>query len=73
MINREDLTQLKEFKALVDRHDWYYQFSDDHRAYPAGSNYASLINSRQGSLPESVKAKGKRYYERKLKQHQPKW
>lgn len=28
---------LKEYKKRLDKHDWYYMMSDDHRIYEAGS------------------------------------
>jgi len=27
---------LDEYKAELDRHDWFYYFSDDHRVWSAG-------------------------------------
>ena len=33
-----------EYFTAVERHDWFYQFSDDHRVYVAGNaDYERLV------------------------------
>ena len=34
---------LQEFWDMLNRHDWYYQFSDDHRQWSDGSKNADQI------------------------------
>ena len=31
----ENITK-EQYAKMLDSHDWYYQFSDDHRVYRAG-------------------------------------
>ena len=42
----------KEFKALLDNHDWYYMQSDDRRTYEKGLESANKIRK---ALEESPK------------------
>jgi hypothetical protein len=37
--------ELKEFDALLARHDWHYDYSDDHRVWSRGSESNSKIMS----------------------------
>ena len=39
-MNHPDLLQLK---TLLQHHDWYYQYSDDHKAWDKGKNQADEI------------------------------
>ena len=35
---------LTQFKEAIAGHDWYYQYSDDHRVYCQGRDQASRIS-----------------------------
>lgn len=35
---------LEDFKKMLSRHDWFYNFSDDHRVYTAGLDAENRIN-----------------------------
>jgi hypothetical protein len=32
------------FQYILDHHDWYYHYSDDHRAYSKGQDVSNLID-----------------------------
>ena len=34
---------LREYWDMLNRHDWYYQFSDDHRIWSEGSKNSDQI------------------------------
>lgn len=39
------MTTLIEFYDMLEQHDWYYAFSDDHRVWKAGNaNLAKIQN-----------------------------
>jgi len=40
---------IKEYKDLLDHHDWYYEYSDDHSVWKAGcANESRLIQIAEG-------------------------
>lgn len=41
---------LKEFAAMLEKHDWYYVYSDDHRYYKKGSESRRKINEAMESF-----------------------
>jgi len=41
-----------EFYDMLDAHDWYYQFSDDHRSWLAGQNQMMRIKETIKRQPE---------------------
>jgi len=43
---------LQEFDTLLARHDWYYNYSDDHRVWHRGEASVQQINSAR-KLSES--------------------
>ena len=40
-----------EFFKLLEKHDWYYQYSDDHRAWEKGSNESKRIQAIAQEIP----------------------
>lgn len=51
------MTPLDHFKEKLDKHDWYYEFSDDITVYRAGkANEAALEKEAKESGPEFVQA-----------------
>ena len=36
---------LQEFYALLERHDWYYDWSDDHRVWRKGTRERNILES----------------------------
>ena len=40
-----------EFFKLLETHDWYFQYSDDHRAWTKGQAEASRIQSIAQEVP----------------------
>lgn len=36
---------LEELWSLLEAHDWYYNYSDDHRYYVKGSNERKVLQS----------------------------
>ena len=49
---------LQEFWDMLNRHDWYYQFSDDHRQWSDGNKNADQIK-----LLSDISAGHKKLYE----------
>jgi hypothetical protein len=47
--------ELKEFDSLLSRHDWHYDYSDDHRVWSRGSESNIKIMSAM-RLSENHKA-----------------
>jgi len=43
---------LHDFKEACRTHDWYYNYSDDHRAYQKGSKQSADINAMLKELTE---------------------
>jgi len=43
-------TPEEKLEQLLKRHDWYYEYSDDHRAWAKGGNQRSTIMSLVSSL-----------------------
>jgi len=41
-----------EFMEMLKNHDWYYQFSDDHRYWVKGNAEAKLIQAAMDVQPE---------------------
>lgn len=38
---------LDEYKALLKRHDWFYEFSDDHREWKRGNEQRKTLEAAQ--------------------------
>lgn len=36
---------LDQFREMLQRHDWFYSWSDDHRVWSSGENYSNLIRN----------------------------
>jgi hypothetical protein len=51
-------------KHLIDTHDWYYAFSDDHRVWSAGEAASKRISQLLEELKET-NPEVKQYYEEK--------
>lgn len=49
---------LREFWDMLNRHDWYYQFSDDHRQWSEGNK-----NDSQIKLLSDISSDHKKLYE----------
>ena len=43
---------LETFKSMLETHDWFYTYSDDHRYYTRGSDQRALINKALDELTE---------------------
>lgn len=43
---------LSEFEEMCRRHDWFFQYSDDHRAWEAGRDESHKISLAQTDLEE---------------------
>jgi len=43
---------LETFKSMLETHDWFYSYSDDHRYYKRGSDQRALINKALDELTE---------------------
>lgn len=43
---------LHDFKEACRRHDWYYQYSDDHRVWQKGSKQSANISAMFKELKE---------------------
>jgi hypothetical protein len=39
---------------LMKAHDWYYQYSDDHRAYTSGNEAEKVIRELATQLPQDI-------------------
>ena len=53
MAVESDFVQLlHDFKEACSRHDWYYNYSDDHRVWQKGSKQSAEINSMLKELKE---------------------
>lgn len=39
------MTDLKDFQSMLDNHDWYYGYSDDHRVWRAGEAESKRIQA----------------------------
>jgi len=42
---------IQEFFKLLENHDWYYQYSDDHRAWTKGRNENQRLQSIIQEVP----------------------
>ncbi len=40
-----------EFFKLLEKHDWYYNYSDDHRAWEKGNSESKRIQSIAQEIP----------------------
>lgn len=47
------LSTLKEFSEACRTHDWYYEYSDDHRVWTRGKNERASINQLYKILDEN--------------------
>jgi hypothetical protein len=43
---------LETFKSMLETHDWFYSYSDDHRYYKRGRDQRALINKALDELTE---------------------
>ena len=43
---------LEDFEELLKKHDWYYDYSDDHRIWQRGRDMADVIRMARQSLTE---------------------
>jgi hypothetical protein len=43
---------LKQFSKACQTHDWFYQYSDDHRVWKKGHSQRASINSLHTQLKE---------------------
>ena len=41
---------MDEYKSLLSRHDWYYDYSDDHSVWTRGSNERKELNRMQDAI-----------------------
>lgn len=39
----EEIAKLDDYKQQLERHDWFFYFSDDHRVYTGGENESNRI------------------------------
>jgi hypothetical protein len=46
---------LQDFDKLLRSHDWYYQYSDDHRVYLAGERQHDAIRRASKESPDHLK------------------
>lgn len=46
---------MDEYKSLLSRHDWYYDYSDDHSVWTRGSNERKQLNSMQDAIDSDYK------------------
>lgn len=59
---------LHDFKEACRTHDWYYNYSDDHRAYQKGSKQSADINAMLKELKEhGLEAEADKIYD----EHRP--
>jgi hypothetical protein len=47
---------LEKYKKLLKEHDWYYQYSDDHSVWRAGSHSHNVLWHFAKQSPEHLKA-----------------
>ena len=47
--------KLSEFYDMLEKHDWFYHMSDDHRYYSAGVVVADKIRAITGKDPDCLK------------------
>jgi len=45
------IMDIQEFFKLLENHDWYYQYSDDHRAWTKGRNENQRLQSIIQEVP----------------------
>jgi hypothetical protein len=45
------IMDIQEFFKLLENHDWYYQYSDDHRAWSKGRNESLRLQSIIQEVP----------------------
>jgi len=43
---------LETFKSMLETHDWFYTYSDDHRYYTRGRDQRASINKALDELTE---------------------
>lgn len=46
---------VEEYKSLLSRHDWYYDYSDDHSVWTRGSNERKELNNMQNAIDSDYK------------------
>lgn len=50
------MMDLETYKKRLKAHDWYYQYSDDHSVWRAGSSEHNILWSIAKQSPEHLKA-----------------
>jgi hypothetical protein len=60
------MTNLEDFATALLKHDWYHEYSDDHRAWKAGDDswkriQVMYVELRDAGLEEEAKALIKKY------------
>ena len=51
MLTKNELA-LQEFYDELERHDWFYFYSDDRRAYSAGQSNETKLSNKSTTNPE---------------------
>jgi len=51
------------YNLMLEKHDWYYEYSDDHRVYSAGRRYRDMLLCHTRACPTLKEM----YYEYKKK------
>ena len=48
--------ELKQYWHRLERHDWFYEYSDDHSVWKRGSDYERelMYDARKGKRAESL-------------------
>ena len=49
------MIDLELYKKRLENHDWYYQYSDDHSAWRAGSHSHKILWEQAKQSPEHLK------------------
>tara|TARA_B100000029_G_C17598462_1_gene964974 strand:- start:3777 stop:3980 length:204 start_codon:yes stop_codon:yes gene_type:complete len=60
-----NLYSLEDLKDLLEKHDWYYTFSDDYKVYRKGVKSEALIKK----VVKEVGAPGETLYKQYVKQN----
>ena len=48
---------MEELEAMLQRHDWYYQYSDDHSVYKEGDAKSNQIYAKMKELGNTSEVK----------------
>lgn len=55
---------LEDFKKLLDNHDWFYSFSDDHGVWQRGNKQVAEIESALANSTPEIKKLYNEYHAR---------